>query len=104
MKQLLEELLSAEAEAERIVADARTEADEVRRKAGIEAEAYRRKRRTEAEARERDLLGKARKQGEEEETRVLAAGDHEVAALRRRFADKREALAEALVRSVVPKI
>ena len=104
MKRLIEELLSAEAEAERLVAAARTEADEVRQKAGAEAENYRRTRRAGVEARERELVEKARKQAEEEEARITGAGDHEVAALRRRFSERREPLADALVRSVLPKI
>jgi len=103
MKELLEDLLAAEAEAQRVVDAARGEADSLRRKAVEEVEAYRRARRAESEQSEAAVAGAAREQAAEEEKRIGAAGDNEVAALRRRFEERKSALAETLVRMVVPK-
>jgi hypothetical protein len=50
------------------------------------------------------VLETARREAGEEEARIRAAGDHEVAALRRRFEERRAALAWSLARSVLPRI
>ena len=102
MRKQLEDLLSAEAEARDLVAHARAEAEEVRRAAADEADTYHAKRRAQTHDHERELLEATLRKEEEEKKRIGTAADNEIAALRRRFDERRSALAAAMVRAILP--
>jgi len=102
MKGLLRELLDTEAEAQRLVAEAEARAADIRREAAEEAETCRRSRRADTDEKERMILAAAAQQTAGEEGRILAASESEIAAIQRRFEDRRTVVAEMLAQRVLP--
>jgi vacuolar-type H+-ATPase subunit H len=102
MKELLREVLAAETEADRMVAEAQMRAAEIRREAIDAAEAHRRSQRAAASAREQEILKTAAEQTASDEERSISACDAEIAAIFRRFEECRSAVAEMLARRVLP--
>jgi vacuolar-type H+-ATPase subunit H len=102
MKGLLRDLLDTEAEAQRVVAEARARAAEVARQASEEAESCRRGSRSRLGDQVRTILEAGLRQSTDEEERILAAAESEIAAIGRRFRERRTTVAEVLARRVLP--
>jgi F-type H+-transporting ATPase subunit b len=102
MRDLLREVLEAEVEAQRLLADAQGKAADIRRRAAEEVEALRRAARAAAQVNEKAILDAVARQVASEEERITSACESEIAAIRRRFEERRVVVAEALASRVLP--